>query len=64
MSYSVSPSNIISMLKVFVILSLISFVTFVVFMLINRSILTHFPKDHFLRVWWEKHICTTKDLED
>jgi hypothetical protein len=52
------------MLKVFVILFLISFVTFVVFMLINSSILTYFPKGHFLRVWWEKHICTTKDLED
>lgn len=52
------------MLKVFIFLLLISFVTFVVFMLLNRSILNHFPKDHFLRVWWEKHICTTKDLED
>jgi hypothetical protein len=51
------------MLKVFVFLLLISFITFVVFMLLNRSILTYFPKDHFLRVWWEKHICTTDDLE-
>jgi hypothetical protein len=36
---------------------------FVVFIYVNSAILNYFPEDHWLRVWWEKHICSSKDLE-
>jgi hypothetical protein len=53
------------MLKVIitlVLVFLICFITLLVFIIINHSILTFFPKDHFLKVWWEKHICSKDDL--
>lgn len=38
-------------------------VIFVMFMMLTSAILTGFPKDHFLRKFWEKHLISSEDLD-
>jgi hypothetical protein len=49
--------------KMFLLLSLLSFVFLGILVLVNSVILEYFPKDYPLRVWWEKHICSSEDFE-
>jgi uncharacterized membrane protein len=50
------------MIIIFILLNL--FLLLLLFFFLNHFILTKLSNKNKLRIWWEKEICTTKDLEN
>ena len=48
----------------YILLGLLScFILFVVFMIVSAGILNSFPKEHWLRKIWERHVVSSEDLD-
>jgi hypothetical protein len=50
-------------MKYFLLFLLSLVVLFVGLMIVSSAILNGFPKEHWLRKFWERHIVTSEDLD-
>lgn len=50
-------------MKLLILTLLSMMVVFVLFVFTTTIILSKFPKDHWMRVFWEKHIATSEDID-